>query len=430
MASKQRTSLTNLLIVAWSNSGGGAASATSRIFGALLRHGEENGLHVSLWTMTGIQADTQRHLLGHPRKSRPHAFFERLLWLVRRGPGHILLGRPSYLATTADIPTGAGKAIRNLKPDIVNLHWLGNRTISIQEIGRLTVPTVWTLSDEWLMSSNSLHFSLEDSSRDRRILVNSWVNLLKRVYLRRLFVIVKSERLAEVVRSSPLACRAYLAILPNPIDLNFWAVGRRRQFRCESTIHLCFGFSGRQAGFRKGADFVGHLMTALVAGEGAKPRPGIKLWLFGDATPETVPYIPSKIEVSVLGKIDEYELRKLYWNIDFLLVPSRVDNTPNIVIEGMATGAIVLAREGSGADELLDHGSNGIVWAANESVNELARRLMGLDVVEAEKLQARAALKIRESCSETAYASKFARLIEGVKRPEIAEVQGWEKACA
>jgi glycosyltransferase involved in cell wall biosynthesis len=261
-------------------------------------------------------------------------------------------------------------------------------------------------------------------------MIDLWVSFLKRAYLSRLFVIVKSERLAMTVRSSPLASRIYLAVLPNPIDVDFWGAGPRREFRAASTVHVGFGYSGRKAGFRKGADFVGPLLSSLVSGDAKINGWKFKLSLFGDASIETVPNIPGEVEVSLLGSIEQKALRELYKNLDFLLVPSRLDNTPNIVIEAMATGAIVVARQGSGAEDLLDGGRNGVVWGTEESTDQLAARLLRLEPQQAANLGALAVLKVRESCSESNYASRFARLLEGVLRPEVAEAQGWEAPCA
>jgi hypothetical protein len=35
------------------------------------------------------------------------------------------------------------------RADLVHLHWLGDGTLSIEEIGRLLMPLVWTLHDQW-----------------------------------------------------------------------------------------------------------------------------------------------------------------------------------------------------------------------------------------------------------------------------------------
>ena len=45
--------------------------------------------------------------------------------------------------------TGLGRELNASDADVLNLHWLGTGTISIEEIGRLTKPVVWTLHDMW-----------------------------------------------------------------------------------------------------------------------------------------------------------------------------------------------------------------------------------------------------------------------------------------
>ena len=59
---------------------------------------------------------------------------------------------PNYFSTAIH-GTGMAKELNNLyfkkQIDILNLHWLGDNTISIREIGFLKMPLVWRLADEW-----------------------------------------------------------------------------------------------------------------------------------------------------------------------------------------------------------------------------------------------------------------------------------------
>ena len=41
------------------------------------------------------------------------------------------------------------KLINHLKPDFVNLHWIGNETISISDINKINSEIIWTLHDMW-----------------------------------------------------------------------------------------------------------------------------------------------------------------------------------------------------------------------------------------------------------------------------------------
>ena len=42
------------------------------------------------------------------------------------------------------------KIIKKIKPDIINLHWVGNEFLSLNEIKKIDVPIVWTLHDMWV----------------------------------------------------------------------------------------------------------------------------------------------------------------------------------------------------------------------------------------------------------------------------------------
>ena len=41
------------------------------------------------------------------------------------------------------------KLINSLKPDYVNLHWIGNETISISDVNKIDAKIIWTLHDMW-----------------------------------------------------------------------------------------------------------------------------------------------------------------------------------------------------------------------------------------------------------------------------------------
>ena len=50
--------------------------------------------------------------------------------------------------------------IKNINPDVVNLHWISNEIISLKEISKIKIPIVWTLVDMWLFCGGE-HYSNE-----------------------------------------------------------------------------------------------------------------------------------------------------------------------------------------------------------------------------------------------------------------------------
>lgn len=47
------------------------------------------------------------------------------------------------------MPSGWAEKINKMDIDIVHLHWVGAETLSIEDIGRINKPVIWTLHDMW-----------------------------------------------------------------------------------------------------------------------------------------------------------------------------------------------------------------------------------------------------------------------------------------
>jgi len=41
------------------------------------------------------------------------------------------------------------KKIKEIQPDIVNLHWIGKSFVSLNDLAKFDYPVVWTLHDAW-----------------------------------------------------------------------------------------------------------------------------------------------------------------------------------------------------------------------------------------------------------------------------------------
>jgi glycosyltransferase involved in cell wall biosynthesis len=410
-----------LLIVAWSSDGGGAANATKRIFEALEKHASRFGWEVHLRTIVGKKLGTN-HVVGHPRVSEGYRYFRKYLWFLRRGPGHFLCRKPSYLGTYADIPSGLGKELQasylNEGFELVNLHWIGNFTISLQEIRSLGVPIVWTLSDDWLFTGNK-HYPSESSLRISNLLGDGWSRLLKALTVPRSLVIAKSSRVAGLAKNSLLRNRIKTVVLANPVDIEFWAPGTPKDSRTHGrqVVRMLFGYSGSAAGFRKGEDFVLPFVTAFA--ERARSLWGtvrVELLVFGDAVLSDDFHPGSSIFIQRFGSLGAEELRALYRTADFFLVFSRFDNTPNTLLEAMASGAVVVVREGGGADDLIHDEQTGFVWRASESMGDFVSRLISTSS-DKTTISENARRLIGDRLGEVVWVQTFTRLIEEYLKP-------------
>jgi hypothetical protein len=140
----------NTLHISASDITGGAARAAYRVHRSLVDHGSAHGLH-SQMRVNSKMTDDPTVIAGPPVGQTPiwRRLQPRLSQQARRGfrtgnPTHHSIAWPS---------TGLGQELEQHHAksyiDLVHLHWLGNSTLSIEEVGRLTMPLVWTLHDQW-----------------------------------------------------------------------------------------------------------------------------------------------------------------------------------------------------------------------------------------------------------------------------------------
>jgi UDP-glucose:(heptosyl)LPS alpha-1,3-glucosyltransferase len=72
-------------------------------------------------------------------------------------------------------------------------------------------------------------------------------------------------------------------------------------------------------------------------------------------------YLSEGLNVKYLGKMSEEKLIKIYQITDFLVLLSRYDSFPLVVLEAMACGSIPILSKNVGASEILIQGLNGFV---------------------------------------------------------------------
>ena len=166
--------------------------------------------------------------------------------------------------------------------DLVHLHWLGDGTLSIEEIGRLPMPLVWTLHGQWAFCGAEHYTSPplpgETASCDERFAAGyshasrpaheggpdlnrrTWLRK-QRAWRRSIHIVCPSHWLADCARRSTLIGEWPIKVIPNPTDLNVWAPCDKAQARAllglpaERPLVL-FGAIGGSADPRKGADLL------------------------------------------------------------------------------------------------------------------------------------------------------------------------------
>lgn len=72
-------------------------------------------------------------------------------------------------------------------------------------------------------------------------------------------------------------------------------------------------------------------------------------------------------DVTFHGRVSRNRVIELMENSAIVVLPSKYDNSPNVVLEGMAAGCAVLASNSSGAAYMIDHTENGLLFDKHSS---------------------------------------------------------------
>jgi len=362
---------------------GGAARAAFRIHRSLVDYGEINGLVSQMRVFTQLSDDTtvigglptgqgaiRRRL--HPRMARQAIC----------GTGQ--LGLQSIAWPASGLGQELEQRHRQGQADLVHLHWLGNATLSIEEIGRLPTPLVWTLHDQWAFcgaehytnppgsgdlassderfaegythSSRPIHEAGPDHNR------RTWLRK-RRSWKRPMHIVCPSTWMADCARRSALMTSWPITVIPNPIDLSTWAPVDQAQARAllqlpQDRPLILFGAVGGTADPRKGADLLLESLQRLRIKVSCTQLEQLELVVLGQSRPASPPDLGFPIHYS--GHLhDDLSLRLLYAAADVLVIPSRQDNLPNTGLEAHACATPVVAFRTGGLVDIVADRSTG-----------------------------------------------------------------------
>ena len=343
---------------------GGAGRAAVRLRAALSTIGAEPSLSVQRHPGQHAKA-----LGGYPLLGNPWWVSPALSRAIRA-----LSGNSSGVHSLNLLPTGRLKHLNQSTADVLNLHWIGSDTLSIQELGKLTKPFVWTLHDMWPFCGSEHYADDAENARWRHgypkqsglVDLNRFVWLQKaKAWSKPGFIACPSAWLSTCVRESALLNSWTVRTIPNALDVNVFTPAPKNRCRAElglpnSDKVILFGAQSADVDPRKGFDLVEALMGHLAT---LGTTQDLRCVIFGNE--KAGPPHFSGIPASYLGRLtSEADLVRAYCAADIVLVPSRQENLPQVATEAQSCGRVVVAFDTTGFQDVIEDGKTGLLMPA------------------------------------------------------------------
>ena len=288
--------------------------------------------------------------------------------------------------STQWFPDRIDPKVAQLRPDIINLHWLCGGYIQIETIAKFAQPLIWTLHDMWAFTGGC-HYS-EDCDRyaascgscpqlhsSKNWDLSHWVWQRKAAWKKlNLTIVAPSSWLAECAKSSSLFKDVRVEVIPHGLDLETYQP--IDQFTARQLLKLpqdkqlvLFGATGGAASdSRKGFGFL-HQALKKLSESGWKEK--LELVIFGSSQSERSVNLGFKTHY--LGRLyDNIGLALTYSAADVIIVPSVQEAFGQTASESLACGTPVVAFSATGLKDIVDHQQNGYL-ASPFNIEDLAR---------------------------------------------------------
>lgn len=335
---------------------GGAAIAATRLHDRLLAAGIESFFACQRQTQDGKNVIVFPHI-GSLRR-RIHLLLSKVL----RNIWKLIPGVRRKIDLNI-LPTGFKAVVRKINPDLIQLHFFDNDTVSYGEISRLKVPVLLTLHDFRYISGFDPYPLGDNRFVEGFFCGNSiWIERLlwkKKRYVTEvagLRFVGPSQWVAAECRRSMIGRGKEVFSIPNIINKEYhYDASIRRD--PEKNIIL-FGCNGGYMNQYKGFPELKESLLCLDESEQKRTE----LHIFGSVGDD---FFIGGVLVKLLGAIrDPVQLSKLYNRSDVFAFPSVTETQGMVKIEALLCGCPVVTFDRTACAEGIEHKCNG--WIATD----------------------------------------------------------------
>jgi len=354
-----------------SDTGGGAARAAYRVHKSLVKNSEKINIHSFMRVINKISDDPDV-ISGPPNNNNLNYLFHKILNKFARSAYY---SDNINFSSIAWPKTGLAKELNNMfynkKLDIVNLHWLGSNTISIDEIGKLKMPVFWRLADQWAFCGCEHYTKLTDKNSNEKEDIQyikgyknfdlntiMWKKKIKS-WKSNINIVAPSNWIANCARKSFLFKNSKIKVIPTPLDLQKWAPLDMKMARSILNLPMdkaliLFGAQGGLSDMRKGGGFFLQALQKL----SSITSTNFEVVIFGQGNNRDQTNYPFKI--NYLGNLnDDVSIRLCYSACELFVISSIQDNLPGTALESHACGTPVVSFNVGGLADIIEDNITG-----------------------------------------------------------------------
>jgi len=343
---------------------GGASLAAKRLLGGLKNIGADAQMYVQVKTTDDPSVLTSdSRLYRSTTIVRDYADSAPLIFYKNRQKTSWSVGWLPYNIT---------KKINQLKPDIVNFHWINGGFFPISQLKKIKIPIVLTLHDMWTFTGGCCYTGDCEKYKTHcgacpQLNSQSYRDLSYFLFERKrkclepmnIEIVSPSRWLADCARSSGLLQKKNIHVIPNGVDLSVYKPVNQQWAREILNLpmgkkFILFGAVGATSLPRKGFQYLQSSLKNLPS----SIKSNCELLTFGDTV---APKMDSAgITHHNLGKISgEIALSLVYSASDVYISPAIQEAFGLTVLESMACGTPVVAFDTGGARDIIEHKSTG-----------------------------------------------------------------------
>ncbi|MDB9526429.1 glycosyltransferase family 4 protein [Oscillatoria sp. CS-180] len=332
------------------------------------------------------------------------------------------------------LPDKVSTTVKQLRPDIVNLHWVNAGFLRIESLSKISLPLAWTLHDMWPFTGGC-HYdqnceryvgacgqcpalsSKKDSDLSRWV----WQRKYNTFQKANLTVVTPSQWLAQCARKSTLFMNRRVEVIPNGVDESVYkpidkSLARNLLGLPSDIKIILFGALRATSDKRKGF----HLLhPALLELTKAGRLDGVEIAVIGSPPPKNPPDFGLKTHY--LGVFnDDISMATIYSAADVFVAPSLQENLANTVMEALACGLPCVAFRIGGMPDMINHCENGYLAKPFE-VEDLAKGIFETlqDGERYQKLTFNSRQKVISNFTLDIQAKQYSKLFEDIQKAKV-----------